>query len=279
MLAAFLAFLAAAMGQPTAAQPQSQQTPSAAPEERRTWGQVETVKIRDGERAVLIGPRTRSRRVVVYVHGSGPATAWLTADGQGTDLLPRLLDNGYWVAATGARGDNWGNPASVADNVALARLLRRRGFTRIAVVAESMGGLDGLLMLDHVRVDAWIGVSPVCDLTSMYRRELPQFRRSIRAAYRATNLGELRAAAGSRMPASPRRVRGLPMLFVHSAADTVVSKRANTDRCARAARRRGARVRVAGTAGEHGDRSAYRADRIVAFLRRTTSGRGKQTPP
>jgi predicted peptidase len=54
----------------------------------------------------------------------------------------------------------WGSPASVADYV---RLAHRLGYPRIYILAESMGGLDAVQLIDRLHPEAWAGIYPVCD--------------------------------------------------------------------------------------------------------------------
>ena len=230
-----------------------------------SWARLRHLRVR-GQDAVLIRPHHPSDRVVVYVHGAGGDAMSIATDMHLRPVMRALLRHGYWIASSAARGDNWGSPASVRDYVALVRRLRRQGLRRVYVLSESMGGLDGMLLLDHVRVRAWAGIFPLCNLRSVYHRRHAALKRSIRAAYGVKTLGQLKAREASRIPVTPRRVAGLPMIFWASPGDHVVPMRSNTDRCAAAARARGARVTVVRTHGDHGDRANFEGRRLAAFF-------------
>lgn len=238
------------------------------------WGNLGAAKppagaasfhVRD-QHAVLLRPRHPSRRVVVYVHAAQERARSIATDPKKRGIVRALLARGYWLAASTAHGDAWGNGASVRDYVALARVLRRRGLTRVYVLAESMGGIAGLLLVDRIRVRAWAGIFPVCSLRTVYRSETKDFKRSIRAAYRVQSLAGLRAIARGRSPVVPRNLRGLPMMMWASPRDRLVPKATNADRCARRFRRRGARVTVVTTRGAHNDPSAFRPRALTRFF-------------
>ncbi|HVW17582.1 MAG TPA: hypothetical protein VHB30_04990, partial [Solirubrobacteraceae bacterium] len=214
-----------------------------------------------GQRALAILPRARQNgAAVLYVHGYGEDQAAAITALDKRDVVAALLRAGYVVAGSDAHGRaSWGNRASVEDYLALVRWLHRRGLRRIVVLAQSMGGLAGLRIVDDVRPAAWIGIFPVCDLRALY--ELGEYAASIRAAFGGSFPHESHLS-----PVVPARLAGLPMLFFASPADTEVPKATNTDACAAAYRARGARVTVVPTAGRHGDPSSFQPDRVLAFL-------------
>lgn len=218
----------------------------------------------DGQRALLLTPPARTRKVVVYVHGSGETADNSFGDPGKERIIETLLDAGYALAATDARGDNWGNPASERDYVALVRALRRRGLRDVYVLALSMGGFNGLQLLDRIPVKAWAGIFIACDLDSIY--DLGLYADDIRDAYDLDDEGPAAAATRGRSPVEVRPPRGLAMRFWASPDDTVVPKGPNTDRCAAEARRRGARVTVTTTRGEHTDPSNYDAGGVLRLF-------------
>lgn len=210
-----------------------------------------------GQPIVLARPRTITRKIVIYVHGATETAENAYHRAGNTTLLSALLRGGFAVVTDHAHGDNWGNPASDSDYAALVPVLRRRGLTDVYVVAASMGGLNALQLLSHVRVKAWAGIFPVCDLSSVYARG--RFTAAIRAAY----ADHASAALRSLSPVRPDWQRGLAMRFWASPADTYVPKAANTDVCADAARAHGAHVTVTTTTGEHGDLSNFDAAGVL----------------
>ena len=225
-------------------------------------GDIKRFAVR-GQAAVLIRPTEKTQRVVVYMHGSGENVENLFEDPRKQPIFAALLDAGYALAATDAHGDNWGNAASERDQIALIDELRERGHGDIYVLALSMGGFNGLQLLEHVPVRAWAGIFAACDLASVYALGL--YRGQIRAAYDRTGrrLGDLIAR---RSPVAFDPPDGLAMRFWASPGDRVIPKRENTDACATLARRRGANVTVTTTTGDHGDASNYDAAAILRLF-------------
>ncbi len=228
--------------------------------------QDETIEHFDVRRqaAVLLKPERPTRKVVLYTHGAGERIANAFREPRKDPIFRTLLDGGYAVAMTDAHGDNWGNAASERDQVALVAALRERGLRDVYVLALSMGGFNGLQLLDDVPgVKAWAGIFPACDLRSVYALGL--YRGQIRAAYGRTGrrLGD---AIARRSPVDFDPRDGLPMRFWASADDRVIPTRQNTAVCAELARRRGADVTVTATRGDHGDPSNYDADGVLRLF-------------
>ena len=208
-----------------------------------------------GQAAALITPRQRTSKVVVYMHGAGERIDTAFRDVAKDGTFKMLLDAGYALAATDAHGDNWGNPASVQDQLALVAELRTRDLPDVYVLALSMGGLDGFQVLGRVAVKAWAGIFPACHLASVW--DVGLYRGQIRAAYGLSARASPRGALRGRSPVSIDPPAGLPMRFWASPDDRVIPTRPNTAACAAIARRRGARVEVTTTRGDHGHISNY----------------------
>jgi hypothetical protein len=208
-----------------------------------------------GQAAALITPKQRTSKVVVYMHGAGERIESAFRDVAKDGTFKTLLDAGYALAATDAHGDNWGNPASVQDQLALVAELRERGLPDVYVLALSMGGLDGFQVLGRTPVKAWAGIFPACDLASVW--DVGLYRGQIRAAYDLGASASPRGALRGRSPVSIDPPDELPMRFWASPGDRVIPMRPNTAACAAIARRRGARVEVTTTRGDHGDISNY----------------------
>jgi pimeloyl-ACP methyl ester carboxylesterase len=241
------------------------QPPQAGSSDRPAYASAEQVDVA-GEPALVLRPHEPGDRVVLFAHGTGEQAATLATEKRKSATIRALLEAGYAVAASDAHGDAWGNAQSVRDYLALVAHLRAEGLRRVYVLAESQGGLASLLLLRRAPARAWAGIYPVCDVLSVYHRHSPGYKRSIRAAYGVRNLVELRGRAASRSPVTPLGVRGLPMIFWASPQDDAVSKAANTDRCARLAAERGAKVTVVATIGEHGNASNFDPARLVRFF-------------
>lgn len=233
-----------------------------APSPGRPGGKIERFTVRE-QAAVLIAPTEKTQKVVVYTHGSGERVENIFRDPKKEPVFNTLLRAGFAIATTDAHGDNWGNSASERDQLALVRELRTRGFGDIYVLALSMGGFNGLGLLDDVPVQAWAGIFPACDLRSVY--ELGLYPGQIRAAYERTGrrLGD---AIARRSPVDFDPPDGLPMRFWASPGDRVIPKAENTDRCAALARERGAQVEVTTTTGDHGDPSNYDAQGVLRLF-------------
>jgi len=217
-----------------------------------------------GQAAVLIRASQDTGRVVLYTHGSGERVGNIFRDPKKKEIFDVLLREGYALAATDAHGDNWGSAVSERDQLALVDELRERGLRDLYVLALSMGGFNGLQLLDDVGVKAWAGIFPACDLASVYALGL--YRGQIRSAYGRTGrrLGDA-IARRSPVDVDPLEA-GLPMRFWASPGDRVIPKRENTDACAALARRRGARVQVTTTTGDHGDPSSYDAAGVLRLF-------------
>lgn len=211
-----------------------------------------------GQRYVLALPaHPRDGRLVLYIHGAGTNAARATDSALVGSLTAALLRAGYAVAGTDAHGDNWGDDVSLADQLALLRRLRGQGLDRVYVLAESMGGLDGLRLIGQTPIRAWAGLYPVCNLASI------DAERMYSAAIRAANGGTV---PPSLSPVRPAPLRGLPMRFWASPGDTVVPKAQNTDLCAADATADGGRVTVTTTTGDHGDPSNFDPYGLVGFF-------------
>ena len=217
-----------------------------------------------GQPAALITPKQRTSKVVVYMHGAGERIESAFRDVAKDGTFKTLLGAGYALAATDAHGDNWGNPASVQDQLALVAELRERGLPDVYVLALSMGGLDGFQVLGRTPVKAWAGIFPACNLASVWDRGL--YRGQIRAAYGLSARESPRGVLRGRSPVPIDPPEGLPMRFWASPGDRVIPTRPNTAACAAIARRRGARVEVTTTRGDHGDASNYEPAGVLALF-------------
>jgi hypothetical protein len=233
------------------------------PSPERLQGAIERFTV-DTQPAVLITPEPRTAKVVIYSHGSGENVENIFRDPAKQEIFRTLLKAGYALAADDAHGNNWGSPASTRDTLGLVAALRRRGLRAVYVIALSMGGFNGLQLLDAVPVKAWAGIFPACDLASVYAVGL--YPGQIRSAYGVRSGGSVRDALRGRSPVAVDPPPGLPMRFWASPDDRVIPKRANTDACAALARRAGADVEVTATHGDHGDASNYDAEGILRLF-------------
>jgi pimeloyl-ACP methyl ester carboxylesterase len=219
-----------------------------------------------GQRAIVERPAHPNGTLVLYVHGAGGDATAITNPSYSPPLhrlVGTLLRHGYTVASDDAHGpENWGNPASVRDYV---RLVHRLGFRHVVILAESMGGLDGVQLIDHIHPDAFAALFPVCNLRSL--EENPLLAPESSAIYRAAWNGQPPPASLS--PVKARDVTGLRVILWASPEDRIVPKRENADVCAAEFRRGGANVTEIATAGEHGDASNFQPHRLLRFLQGT----------
>jgi hypothetical protein len=220
----------------------------------RIRGVVEQFRIA-GQPDLVVRSTHHTAKVVVYLHGSGENQDAMVTDPLKRPLSRALLDHGYSIAASYAHGENWGDPASVADYTRLIARLRGEGLTKLYILAQSMGGLDALQLIPRETITAWAAIYPVVDVRSL-ARAIRGPGAAMRRAMSAANLSPARVADA----------RGLPMIFWSSPHDTLVLKKLNTDVAAAEASRDGARVTVLSTTGQHGDPSNFQPLRLLAFF-------------
>ncbi len=235
--------------------------PALAPSRRLLEVSAEILSIHIAhQHVVIIIPRHSQHRAILFEHGSGE-TADLDVDAApSAPTITALVRAGYTWAESDAGFNNWGDRASLADDVAVARWLRSHGDPVIDIGADSMGGLDATQLIPLIHPQAVFELFPVCDErtvmdefgTLMHRADAPLARLS---------------------PVAMHDVAGLPMLFTASPQDTIVPKATNADVCTAEARAAGARVQEFTTKGEHGNSSNWRAGRLLTFLDRA-AGQG-----
>jgi hypothetical protein len=212
-----------------------------------------------GQHVVIVIPRHSLHRAILFEHGSGE-TADLDIDvPPSAPTIADLVGAGYTWAESDAGFNNWGDRASLDDDVAVARWLRANGDLVIDIGGDSMGGLDATQLIPRLHPQAVFELFPVCN----ERTVVDEFGRLMQRAD-----APLRRLS----PVAMDGVRGLPMLFTASPEDTVVSKATNANVCAREASAAGALVREVTTRGEHGNSSNWRPGRLIDFLDAAASG-------
>jgi predicted peptidase len=210
-----------------------------------------------GTSVLVFRPRTPTNRLVLYLHGSYEEASALLNE-EVTPLVAEFVRNGFAVvASTGGDDNNYGNPVSVADSVELAR---QTGYKNIYILAQSMGGIGGIELIDKLHPVAWAGIFPVCNLRNLWARH--------------NGTKEIEEAWGPGpppkrvSPAKAKDVSGLPVLMFASPEDTEVPIEQNARTCARWMTRGGARVKIVETEGEHGDPSNFQPRRLTQFFLR-----------
>ena len=237
-----------------------------------------------GENIMLLVPNSNSAvpynsanptRVLLYVHGYGEDHTGLTADSLKFAVRDAFINAGYILAGTNARGNNWGNQASVDSYAALAKYVgdnynvNGSGF---GLWSQSMGGLDGLLALSQGKIKAvgWLGTYPVCNLANLY--SLGTYTASIDIAYGITGTG-IATYANKTWGNDPVLKQGfslrhIPLRFYASSGDTVVPKANNTDVLAALVAGSCRESAVVACTGNHGDPSHFDATSYLAFFAR-----------
>lgn len=211
--------------------------------------------------------------VVIHTHGSGETETGLISDSRKFACRDALINAGYILAASNARGNNWGNQASVDDYAALEKYLRTNYNVKgVALWGQSMGGLDALSVITQGKI-AVVGALltyPVCSLANLYG--LGTYTSAINTAYGITGTGIAtysNKTYGMDPALKPANAfKDMPMRFYASSGDTVVPKSANTDvmRSIVASTRTEAEIIVC--TGEHGDASHFQASDYLAFFGR-----------
>jgi predicted esterase len=216
----------------------------------------------NGTSVVLLRPETKTNRLVLYLHGSGDQ-ANVIEEEQVAPLTEEFLRNGFAVAAsTGGSENNYGNPRSVADSVALAR---RTGYKHIYILAQSMGGIGGVELIDKLHPVAWAGIFPVCNLHNLWAI--------------GNGTAEIEEAWGPGpppkrvSPVTAKDVKGLPVLMFASHEDTSVPIAQNAETCKRWMTKGGAHVKLVETVGEHGDPSNFQPARLTQFFLKAKQNR------
>jgi predicted peptidase len=215
-----------------------------------------------GTPALVLRPGKPTNRLVLYVHGSG-SQADVLEEEQLAPTVQALLKRGFAVAASNGGGENnWGNAKSVEDSV---RLAERIGYKYVYVLAQSMGGIGGVELIDRLHPVAWAGIFPVCNARNLW--EIDNGREQIEAVW---GPGPPPAKIS---PVKAKEVKNLPVMMFASPEDTSVPIEQNADTCARWMRQRGAKVTLIETTGEHGDPSNFQPNRLSSFFARAPLGR------
>jgi pimeloyl-ACP methyl ester carboxylesterase len=245
-------------------------------------GQERTVQwstVPDGVNAARIAlPANYDSRVptplVIAAHGHGATAAMFADDSHGKLMANAFLAAGYIVASTvgNATGTEFGSNKLINSQAALYKYVRDHyNIDGVFLYGISMGGLGSLLSAVDERIPdvrAWCGSSPICSLSWAY--EQAGWTTEIKTEYGIASDGSDYASktAGNDPLLKPEAFAGLPMFFVSSPADTVVTKANNADQLAAAVGPYAAEVKTYTAAGQHNDPSQYPASDIVAFFDR-----------
>lgn len=203
----------------------------------------------------VLRPSHPTNRVVIFFHGAGGLAKNL--DEKHNPMVPPavriLLRRGFAVAASDAEGrQNWGDPASVADDL---HLIDRLGYERVFFYALSMGGLDAMQLISKVHPEAVAAVAPVCNVSSL-------------GPALTTDIGEIwgESRPSYLSPVVPRAYAGLPVKIWASPEDTWVPAEQNGDVCAAELRGEGAEVTQTATTGQHTNTHMVRPSAVANFF-------------
>lgn len=213
-------------------------------------------------------------KCVVYHHGRTELASHLTSDTDKSGIVNRLTDDGYLMASSDAGGDHWGNQTSLDAYAALKTYLDANyAPSAYAYWAQSMGGLSALNSIANGAVVAgFYGAFPVCSLANMFNNNVgATYPPSIRTAYGIASDGSdysTKTSGFDPLLRSASLYARIPMRFVHSAGDTVVTKAENSD--AMSAHLVGSKAErdVIPHTGNHGNSSVHKPQDISDFMAR-----------
>lgn len=198
---------------------------------------------------LVVVPAHRNGRLAVYVHGASQTGADAVTNATTSTITAGLLRAGYVVAAANAGGNAWGDAASVRSYSRLIEQTERRyALGRVYLYAESMGALAGAQLAEAAEVRAWVGIFPVCDVSTLRQPDI---------------LGQIAVAypLGAPRRLSPVAWPHKPVMVWASSGDAVVPASTNGARCAASVG-----GRFTATTGDHGDASNYDPAAVVAFF-------------
>jgi hypothetical protein len=134
-------------------------------------GAVVETTVLDGSPVALVAPEgAEPKALVVFLHGLHEDHESVLEESPLGDLVSGLVAGGYAVASSDADGDNFGNPESREDYLALARYAQDRlGTSATLLLAESMGGLAAIPLAASGDVSGLRGtaaINPAIPLTA-----------------------------------------------------------------------------------------------------------------
>ena len=182
-------------------------------------------------------PTTYDSRVptpaVILFHGNGSDEFTWTTNANMKAVAEAFLNAGFiCLSVTDANTTTWGAQASLDAYAAGYQYLRDHyAVGGVIIYANSMGGIESLLMLAENRIPgvaAWIGTVPTFDLANNYANAL--FTSVIKTAYGIASDGSdyaVKTAGHDPALINPVRFRSLPMWALVATDDASVNATAN----------------------------------------------------
>jgi hypothetical protein len=228
-----------------------------------------TMTSSSGQAEVLLRPTGSVRGLVVFMHGFDSDQDQILGTSGFAPLRVALLSAGYAIVASDAHGNNFGNPASIQDQLdavhdARAHLPRVRD---VSILAFSMGGLDALLTASSHNLPGLRSValiSPAVDQTSFLTGP---FANAITAAFGDPPVAQVPALVRRSDPlAQPvATYAGYAYHFWHSPGDSTVPV-SQSQKMTRYLATGGISAQVTPLTGDHGDLTALRPRAVVQLF-------------
>lgn len=162
----------------------------------------------DGQRfRIEYDPDVNPIGVAVWFHGQNGDIDSRLDD----PMLRNLVNDGWVVAASEMRGNNWGNHESVEDVTRLVEFAQEKTDARtVLFAAASMGGVASLNSIRFGQVEAtcWWGTMPVVDLDAA-AESVPNAREEMSAAFGETAIEPYNPSSGD-LPAARYRILWSP---------------------------------------------------------------------
>lgn len=208
--------------------------------------------------------------VVLFLHGANQAEHAPDSEVDTRSIATAVTGAGLFVAGSAARGNAWGNQASIDDVVSLERYMRATYNVRdIYLWGVGMGGVLALNLLASNRfaVKGVALIAPVVSLASAYAAS---FTAAIDTAYGITGSGQFTYAIRTRGMDPALRVASayghVPMRMYASASDGTVAKAAHSDVLAALVAGWCREATVVTATGGHIDTSHYQPSNTLAFI-------------
>jgi hypothetical protein len=212
---------------------------------------------------------TTAAPLVIYHHGAGETSTSISGSDK-EQIVRALILAGYRILSP--EPSEWGNQAGQdAVKSTYDVLITNYNTNKTVFLSQSMGGLNGLLMLadsaNWSQVEGWYGIYPVCNLADMYAGG---YQSSIQTAYDIPGGGTYAAQTAGHDPVllSASLFAGKRLRFTASYSDTVVDRANNSDEMSTLVSGVADEYEVVTHTGDHGSGDAFLPSDIVSFFGR-----------